>query len=353
MQPDRSALARALLCIGLVACTTPAPTANPSRTPVETATGVVGTTVPSPPVRPTPSAMPTLAPNELHPDELSAAVDRAAIERHLVALAEITERHGGDRLTGSAGFTAALRYVTETLEDAGYAVEKLRFSHGSVGGANVVAERTGARAGIVMIGAHLDTVAGSPGMNDDASGVAALLAIAEAMRDLPPPERTIRLAIWDAEEGGPFGSRAYVESLSVEERDRIVAYLNLDLIGAPNPLRLVYDEADAAPGSEAITRRFIEVLDEHALAWEPIDLDGDSDHGPFADAGIPTGGIFAGGHEPVTEAEAQRFGAQAGVPADACVHRPCDTIDNVDAATIAELGAIAAQVLVELARAGG
>jgi Zn-dependent M28 family amino/carboxypeptidase len=127
-----------------------------------------------------------------------------------------------------------------------------------------------------------------------------------------------------------------------------VAYLNLDMIGSPNALRLVYDEPDAAEGSDAITDAFAAHFDAAGLPWEPIDLDGDSDHGPFTDAGIPTGGLFSGGIEPVTDAQAGRFGATAGVPADPCSHRPCDTIDNVDPGTLEVMARAAASVLAGL-----
>jgi aminopeptidase S len=290
----------------------------------------------------------------LDPAAVARRIDAAAIERHLAALWQATRAHDGHRGSGSAGYEAAQTYATSVLEAAGYEVERLPFGRDGVSGTNLIVERPGAgeTGEVVMLGAHLDSVPGSPGMNDDGSGVAAVVAVAEAIGALPPPHHTIRLALWDAEEHGPFGSAAYVDALRPAERARIRAYLNLDMIGSPNGLRLVYAEADAAPGSDAISDALAGVLDDAGLAWERIDLDGDSDHGPFVAAGIPTGGLFSGGVEPVTDAQARRFGAVAGVPADACSHRPCDTIDNVDPALAAELARSAAIVLVELASAG-
>jgi len=276
----------------------------------------------------------------------------AELTPHLDALQRLADAHGGDRVTGSAGFDAATAYVAGVLEAAGYRVERRRFSLDGRTGSNLLAERPGASAETVMLGAHLDTVAGSPGLNDNGSGVAAVLAIAEALAELPTPQRTVRLAFWDAEEGGPLGSRAYVASLAPGERADVVAYLNLDMIGSPNGVRLIYDEAAAAPGSDRLTDRLVAALESHGLAWEPIDLEGDSDHGPFVAAGIPTGGLFSGGIEPVTDAQAARFGATADAPADACSHRPCDTLDNVDAGAAAELATAAARVLAEVAAEG-
>ncbi len=185
-----------------------------------------------------------------------------------------------------------------------------------------------------MVGAHLDSVPAGPGINDNGSGVATLLVIAERLAELPAPRRTVRIAFWGAEEGGPHGSRASVDALSADERARIIAYLNFDMLGSPNPVRFVYAEESAAAGSEALTELFTTYFDAAGLAWEPIDLEGDSDHGAFVDAGIPTGGLFSGGIEPKTDAQAAAFGGAAGDPADACSHRACDTIDNIDDAIL-------------------
>lgn len=287
----------------------------------------------------------------LRPDETADRITVEAIARHLAAIADVTKQHGGDRPAGSEGVDALREHVTAVLERAGYAVSAHPVTRDGVTGTNLMVERPGALDEVVMLGAHLDTVAGSPGLNDDGSGVAAVLAVAEALSDLPPPHHTIQLALWDAEEGGAFGSRAYVASLRGEARSRIRAYLNLDMIGSPNAVRFVYDEPAAAPGSAEITARLVATLEREGLAWEPVDLEGDSDHGPFADAGIPTGGLFSGGIEPVTSAQAERHGATAGTPADACSHRPCDTLDNVNPRVAAELARVAAAVLVELAEA--
>jgi len=285
----------------------------------------------------------------LHADRLVERIRPGMLARHLGALQEIADLHGGHRATGSEGFEASMAYVEDMLHAAGHTAERQGFRVEGIAGTNLVVDWPGGGPGVVILGAHLDTVPGSPGMNDNASGVAAVLGIAEALAELPAGERTIRLAFWDAEEGGPFGSRAYLEGLTSGERDRIVGYLNLDMIASPNALTLVYDEAAAAPGSQRITDEFAVYLDAAGLPWDPVDLEGDSDHGPFTAAGIATGGLFSGGIEPVTETQAARFDATPGISADACSHRPCDTLDNVDPATHLELARAAAHVLATLA----
>jgi hypothetical protein len=184
--------------------------------------------------------------------------------------------------------------------------------------ANVIAETEGGRGGrVVMAGGHLDSVPAGPGINDNGSGVAALLELADALGGRSPGAR-VRLAFWGAEELGLIGSRRYVAGLDQAERERIASYVNLDMVGSPNPARGVYSDAD--PEIEELLRGLVGPDAEEENAG------GNSDHAPFQRAGIAVGGLFTG----------------AGRPHDPCYHRACDDIDNVDM-----------PILVEMARAAG
>jgi aminopeptidase S len=337
------------LSLLLVACasTTPA-TPSPMPTPA-----VSPMTSPSDPPRASASPMPEGTPEPSFGGlQIASRIDPLAMLAHMEALQRIADDHGGNRAAGTSGFDASVRYASRALAASGYRVEVQRFDLGGTTSVNLLVEVPGTRDGVVMLGAHLDSVRAGPGINDNASGVAALLELARAIGELPPPGRTVRLAFWGAEEGGPFGSAAYVAELGRAERDEIVAYLNFDMIASPNAVTFLYDEAAAAAGSEAITARFASQLEFIGLSWEPIDLEGDSDHGPFIDAGIPTGGLFTGGLEPVTEPQAARHGAIAGQPADPCSHRACDTIDNVDMAVLTQAADTIARALGDLAAGG-
>ena len=106
---------------------------------------------------------------------------------------------------------------------------------------NVIAELKGTNDdNVVMAGAHLDSVEEGPGINDNGSGSAALLELAEQLAKLKP-ENTLRFAWWGGEEAGLVGSTAYVDGLSQAERDRIALYLNFDMVGSPNYIFMVYD----------------------------------------------------------------------------------------------------------------
>ena len=173
---------------------------------------------------------------------------------------------------------------------------------------NVIAE-SGAPPGgrWTMAGGHHDSVSAGPGLNDNGSGVSALLAVAERLRDRPG----LRLGFWAAEELALYGSRRYVRSLSREDRDAISAYVNLDMVGSPNATVNVYDRDDRI---ERALRRAIRGRERE------VKLTGASDHAPFERAGIAVGGIFTGASE---------RGRRPG-PADPCYHRSCDTLRNVD-----------------------
>lgn len=203
---------------------------------------------------------------------------------------------------------------------------------------NVIAEKTGRNDdNVVMAGAHLDSVQAGPGINDNGSGSAALLEIAENLSKLKP-ENTVRLAWWGAEEDGLLGSEAYVAELSQEERDRIALYLNFDMVASPNYVFFVYDGDDsdavgAGPGPdgsahiEETFEAFYESVDE---PYKGTDFSGRSDYGPFIAVGIPSGGLFTGAEGIKSAEEAQIWGGTAGIAYDPCYHQACDTIDNIN-----------------------
>ena len=80
-----------------------------------------------------------------------------------------------------------------------------------------------------MLGGHLDSVLAGPGINDNGSGTATLLALAAAVKGQPTPTTNIRFGFWAAEELGDIGSRQYVQGLSSSDLLNIRGYLNLDM----------------------------------------------------------------------------------------------------------------------------
>ena len=206
---------------------------------------------------------------------------------------------------------------------------------------NVIAELPGRNDdNVVMAGAHLDSVPGGAGINDNGSGSAGLLEIAEAMGN-HTPQNTVRFAFWGAEEIGLVGSTEWVADQSQDELDRIALYLNFDMIGSPNYFLGVYDANEStfpAPAGVAIPDGSIAIEETfesfYTLAGEPYDdtqFSGRSDYQAFIENDIASGGLFTGAEEVKTDEQAGIWGGTAGDWFDPCYHQACDDISNVDA----------------------
>jgi hypothetical protein len=215
---------------------------------------------------------------------------------------------------------------------------------------SVIADLPGRSAGVVLLGAHLDSVANGPGINDNASGSALVLEIARQARRLGVRStHGLRFAFWGAEELGLIGSSAYAQRLSGEARQELRAVLNFDMVASANFARFVYDGDAAPPGSARIEQLFRAYFVSHRQPVEEIALQGSSDHAPFAQAGVPVGGLFTGADAVKPAALARRFGGRAGRPFDACYHQACDTLANVNVAVLAQMADSAAVVALRLA----
>jgi Zn-dependent M28 family amino/carboxypeptidase len=203
---------------------------------------------------------------------------------------------------------------------------------------NVIAESPdGDPNNVVIAGAHLDSVAQGPGINDNGSGSAVLLEVAEQMHKVKPRNK-LRFAWWGAEEAGLVGSRAYVNGLTQAEQDKIALYLNFDMVGSPNHVFFIYDGDDsdgigAGPGpggSAEIEKTFERFYTMHGLPFKGTDFSGRSDYGPFIAVGIPSGGLFTGAEGIKTAQEAALWGGTAGIAYDPCYHQACDSFANVN-----------------------
>lgn len=208
---------------------------------------------------------------------------------------------------------------------------------------NVIAQtKTGSPADVVMVGAHLDSVPEGPGINDNGSGVAAVLETALQLGSSPQVRNAVRFGFWGAEETGLRGSADYVRSLNVDQLKDIALYLNFDMLGSPNPGYFTYDGDQSAPpdprtgvprvpeGSAGIERTLVAYLDGAGKPAQDTSFDGRSDYDGFTQAGVPAGGLFSGAEEEKTEEQAGLWGGTAGAPFDPNYHKPTDTVDHVD-----------------------
>jgi peptidase M28-like protein len=163
--------------------------------------------------------------------EQQALRDRLRV--HVVQLAsDIGERN----VFHSGTLQRAAAYVEEQLGAQGESVSSQPFTSQRQQVRNLEVERrgTGAPQEIVVVGAHYDSVLGSPGANDNGSGVAALLEIARLLQGRPP-HRTLRLVAFVNEEPPAFqtdemGSLQYARRCQ-ERGENVVAMLSLETIG--------------------------------------------------------------------------------------------------------------------------
>ncbi len=187
------------------------------------------------------------------------------------------------------------------LVKAGHNVEveadiQTRFVEDDLQGYNVIAEIPGTdkklKEQVVMLGGHIDSWHAATGATDNAAGTAVMM---EAVRILKAinfkPKRTIRIALWSAEEQGLFGSRNYVlnhlgdpKTMELKpEQAKISAYYNLD--NGTGKIRGVYLQ-----GNEAIAPIFKAWLapfaDLGATTITPRNTGG-TDHLSFDAVGIP------------------------------------------------------------------
>jgi Zn-dependent M28 family amino/carboxypeptidase len=176
---------------------------------------------------------------------------------------------------------------------------------------NVVANAQARRPKVLIVGAHLDSVSMGAGINDNGTGVATVLEIARAVRRVAPG-LSVRFAFWGAEELGLFGSRAYAGTVAPSQ---VVGYLNFDVLGSPSRRYGVY-------GDTRFVTRWLGYFSRTGATATAIDINGRSDHAPFAARGIPVAGLFAGDYP--------------------CYHRACDRVARVDLRTLDTLATAAA-----------
>ncbi|MEV0588529.1 M28 family metallopeptidase [Nonomuraea sp. NPDC050310] len=201
---------------------------------------------------------------------------------------------------------------------------------------NVLAEtRRGDKNNVVMVGGHLDSVHEGPGINDNGSGVAAILDVALKLAHMKP-DNAVRFAFWGGEEFGLLGAEHYVAQLTEAEKAKIGLYLNFDMVASPNYKYAIYDgDGDAfgtagPEGSAEIEKAFEDFYAGRNLGSVPTAFDGRSDYGPFIATGIPAGGLFTGAEGRKTAAEYALFGGVLNGRYDPCYHQKCDTIKNIN-----------------------
>lgn len=197
---------------------------------------------------------------------------------------------------------------------------------------NIVAQTNGGdQDNCVMLGAHSDSVAEGPGINDDGSGSISLLEVAVQLSRFSV-NNCVRFAWWAAEEEGLLGSDYYTSELSDEENLKIRLFMDYDMMASPNYAYQIYNATNEEnpTGSAELKELYVDWYEEHGLNYTFIPFDGRSDYVGFIMNGIPGGGIATGAEGVKTKEEQEMFGGKAGDWYDPCYHQLCDDTKNVD-----------------------
>lgn len=216
---------------------------------------------------------------------------------------------------------------------------------------SVVAQtKTGDPHNVVMAGAHLDSAVDSPGLNDDGSGVAAVLETAVQLGSSPTVTNAVRFVFWGAQQTGLQGSTKYVASLGDAGLNDVAMYLDFDLLGSTNAGYFTLDgdqsgqpnpdvpAARVPAGSAGLERTLAGYLNLAGVRPADLPLGLASDYSAFLRAGIPIGGITTGSSQRKSATQARLWGGTAGVAFDPNYRRRGDGIANVDRATLTTTG---------------
>jgi len=237
-------------------------------------------------------------------------------------------REIGPRVRGTRAEKRASRHVARRLERLGYRVKVQRFGVDDRRSRNVVAWWPGSIANPLVIGGHMDSVADSPGANDNASGVSVVMELARLAAGTPKA-RFLRFVAFGSEEYGEdgrhhVGSTTYVRRLDRAGVRRTPGMVSVDMIADGRPLFV----STTGMGPRILARVLVRTF-RGAGIRAVLDLGCDcSDHGPFERAGIP-GAFLWSGNEPD-------------------YHSPSDTLRNLEPRDLVRTGRAMAAFLVSL-----
>jgi hypothetical protein len=273
------------------------------------------------------------------------SITRSELQTHVEVLADDTFE---GREAGARGGHAAAGYLTKVLQQ--YRLKPLgdggTYYQAFDGGCrNILALLEGSdpqlKHEVVAVGAHYDHVGYGTqrnsygpwgyihnGADDNASGVAGLLELSQALGELPePPRRSILIAFWDGEEKGLLGSKHWVRSPTLP-LTRMKCLVNVDMIGRLTNRRVeVYGTRSSAGLRQLVSHANATQLDLD-FTWQMKD---DSDHWPFFSQGVPVLMLHTGLHKDY--------------------HRPSDDVERINQAGLEEVSRFMLETVLALANA--
>lgn len=207
----------------------------------------------------------------------------------------VLSKNIGARAKGSAGEAAAADHIAASFDAAGCQTRRQPFAR-KMGGTseNVICRFPGVGygRGYVVVGAHYDTIAVSPGGNDNGSGVAVILALAEAFAKARAPIEFVCFSAEekdDATKASLEGSKAYVAAVS-GQNEKVTQMLSLDMVG--NGPSMIITEVRKHPSQ--LANDLLSLAQNVGMASSKGPAGNVSDHAPFASVGVDAAALWSG-----------------------------------------------------------
>lgn len=218
--------------------------------------------------------------------------------------------HIRDRHT-TVNKAAAREYLAQRFIQLGYEVREQRYGTG----VNFIADRPGTSGQYLIVSAHLDTVAQTPGADDDASGIAAGLAIAQAL-DNCRIQHGLRFVAFDEEELGLVGSSVYAARLRNPEQ--VIGAIQLEMLAYDSNGDGLFNVVDCQrPESRALSQAIESAAQRQGRVTPRPGCTERSDHASFWAQGMPA----------IVVAE-MTFGE--GADPNPCYHQTCDDLEQLN-----------------------
>jgi hypothetical protein len=223
----------------------------------------------------------------LPPDiiEMIQQVNKSKLRKHIQTIEDF-----GPHKTGSEALVLVGEYIYNELVSTNLSVEYIEWINNGFSGKNIVATLQGIKdkASIIIVCAHYDSVEVSPGADDDGSGVAIVMMLAEIMSSYSF-NSTIKFILFSGEEQGKLGSTIYAKEAK-NNGDNIVGVLALDKVGyavtAEEGCKVVHHsnvESDwMVDISSEMAKKYYDYIGLEILRWSQ---DPGSDHLAFVDEG--------------------------------------------------------------------
>lgn len=233
-------------------------------------------------------------------------------------------------ISAAADNTMRRATIERILQSQSLDTRPTTFNIDDATGINLLAPVSGKPgAPLLLIGAHYDRVDQGDGVTDNASGVAVVLTLAQRFKAMPLRHHRVAIALWDLEEKGLLGARAYVE----QGGEKPALYVNFDVFGWGDTLWMMSPDPRASlVGDSEAAARDAGVRLSAGTQYPP------TDHLAFQKAGWPAVSYSLVDHAEISDILQVFAGKQpASLPkVMRVIHSDNDTLSQVDADAVSK-----------------